>query len=57
MMSDEIVWICKVQSNNDSNDGDWYDFHVVYSSSYRVPVLYFHAQTSGKLITALMHGT
>ncbi|XP_042754044.1 ubiquitin-like-conjugating enzyme ATG10 isoform X1 [Lactuca sativa] len=35
-----------VQSNNDSNDGDWYDFHVVYSSSYRVPVLYFHAQTS-----------
>lgn len=27
-------------------DGDLYDFHVVYSPSYRVPVLYFHAQTT-----------
>ncbi|CAH1447095.1 unnamed protein product [Lactuca virosa] len=35
-----------VQSTIDSDNGDRYDFHVVYSSSYRVPVLYFHAQTS-----------
>ncbi|PWA34762.1 autophagocytosis-associated family protein [Artemisia annua] len=31
-----------------SSDGDGYryDFHVVYSSSYRVPVLYFRAHSS-----------
>ncbi|KAK1412692.1 hypothetical protein QVD17_34137 [Tagetes erecta] len=28
------------------DDGHWYDFHLVYSSSYRVPVLYFHAYSS-----------
>ncbi|KAL4558493.1 hypothetical protein LXL04_036694 [Taraxacum kok-saghyz] len=35
-----LVW------NNISDDGDRFDFHVVYSHSYRVPVLYFNAQTS-----------
>ncbi|KAL8243477.1 hypothetical protein R6Q59_009735 [Mikania micrantha] len=33
-----------VQSSGD--DGHWYDFHVVFSSSYSVPVLYFHAYSS-----------
>ncbi|KAI3806201.1 hypothetical protein L1987_22098 [Smallanthus sonchifolius] len=28
------------------DDGYWYDFHVVYSSSYSVPVLYFRARSS-----------
>ncbi|XP_024981490.1 ubiquitin-like-conjugating enzyme ATG10 isoform X2 [Cynara cardunculus var. scolymus] len=29
-----------------SDDGDQYHFHVVYSPSYRVPVLYFHVQNT-----------
>ncbi|KAL8261947.1 hypothetical protein R6Q59_026001 [Mikania micrantha] len=33
-----------VQSSGD--DGHWYDFHVVLSSSYNVPVLYFRAYCS-----------
>lgn len=33
-----------VQSTSD--DGDQYHFHVVYSPSYRVPVLYFHAHNT-----------
>ncbi|PWA71944.1 autophagocytosis-associated family protein [Artemisia annua] len=33
-----------VHSSDD--DGYRYDFHVVYSSSYRVPVLYFRAHSS-----------
>ncbi|XP_076881085.1 ubiquitin-like-conjugating enzyme ATG10 [Bidens hawaiensis] len=35
-----------VQSTGDDDDGYWYDFHVVYSSSYGVPVLYFRARIS-----------
>ncbi|KAI7738445.1 hypothetical protein M8C21_010276 [Ambrosia artemisiifolia] len=41
-----------VQSND--NDGHWYDFHVVYSSSYSVPVLYFRAYSSGTLISTYL---
>ncbi|KAJ0719857.1 hypothetical protein HanLR1_Chr08g0286451 [Helianthus annuus] len=38
-----------VQSTSD--DGHWYDFHIVYSSSYNVPVLYFRAHSSdGQLL-------
>ncbi|GJV74976.1 ubiquitin-like-conjugating enzyme ATG10 isoform X1 [Tanacetum coccineum] len=32
--------------SSDDDDGHRYDFHVVYSSSYRVPVLYFRAHSS-----------
>nr|XP_043637267.1 ubiquitin-like-conjugating enzyme ATG10 isoform X2 [Erigeron canadensis] len=34
-----------VQSTS-NDDGHRYDFHVVYSASYRVPVLYFRAYSS-----------
>ncbi|KAM0044535.1 hypothetical protein Hdeb2414_s0010g00354481 [Helianthus debilis subsp. tardiflorus] len=34
-----------------SDDGHWYDFHIVYSSSYSVPVLYFRAHSSGMSIS------
>ncbi|MFS7948320.1 hypothetical protein Hanom_Chr06g00558571 [Helianthus anomalus] len=29
------------------DDGHFYDFHIVYSSSYNVPMLYFRVHSSG----------
>ncbi|KAF5815573.1 hypothetical protein HanXRQr2_Chr03g0124571 [Helianthus annuus] len=34
-----------------SDDGHQYDFHIVYSLSYNVPVLYFRAHSSGMSIS------
>lgn len=40
-----LVLCCQVQSNR--HEAHYYDFHIVYSASYRVPVLYFRAYCSG----------
>jgi hypothetical protein len=29
------------------NEAHYYDFHIVYSASYKVPVLYFRGYCSG----------
>ncbi|KAK4408729.1 Ubiquitin-like-conjugating enzyme ATG10 [Sesamum angolense] len=39
---------------NDGAGAHHYDFHVVYSASYRVPVLYFRAYCSVKLILSIL---
>ncbi|XP_055959677.1 ubiquitin-like-conjugating enzyme ATG10 isoform X7 [Mercurialis annua] len=43
MMPLWFVQCCKVHSNNQLH---YYDFHIVYSASYRVPVFYFRGYCS-----------
>lgn len=43
-------YFCKVQSSD--GEAHYYDFHIVYSNSYRVPVLYFRGYCIGMSISS-----
>lgn len=43
-----LIFICKVESS--SREVHFFDFHIVYSATYRVPVLYFRAYSIGMQI-------